>query len=47
GVVELAVVEPRAVREIGVAWRAGPGGTAPVEAFKRFVLARRGRLLSG
>ncbi|KPI03685.1 transcriptional regulator, LysR family [Actinobacteria bacterium OK074] len=45
GVVELAVTAPRAVREIGVAWVEGRVDTAPVAAFKRFLLARRGRLL--
>ncbi|MER5733438.1 LysR family transcriptional regulator [Streptomyces sp. NPDC002138] len=45
GVVELTVTAPRAVREIGLAWRAGHPDTPPVAAFKRFVLARRGSLL--
>ncbi|MDT3398661.1 LysR family transcriptional regulator [Streptomyces sp. B1866] len=45
GVVELSVTAPRAVREIGVAWLAGHPDTAPVAAFKRFVLSRRGQLL--
>ncbi|GAB2598949.1 LysR family transcriptional regulator [Streptomyces capparidis] len=45
GVVELEVTAPRAVREIGVAWRAGQEDTPPVAAFKKFVLSRRGRLL--
>lgn len=45
GVVELAVVEPVAVREIGLAWVAGHSDTPPVAAFKRFLLGRRGRLL--
>lgn len=47
GVVELAVTAPRAVREIGVAWLDGHPDTAPVAAFKQFLLARRGRLLPG
>jgi DNA-binding transcriptional LysR family regulator len=45
GVAELTVTAPRAVREIGLAWRAGRADTAPVAAFKRFLLGRRGRLL--
>lgn len=45
GVVELTVTAPRAVREIAVAWSAGRPDTAPVAAFKRFLLSRRGRLL--
>ncbi|MBY8883952.1 LysR family transcriptional regulator [Streptomyces sp. PTM05] len=45
GVVELAVTAPKAVREIGVAWLEGHPDTPPVTAFKRFLLARRGRLL--
>ncbi|MEV6397781.1 LysR family transcriptional regulator [Streptomyces sp. NPDC051907] len=45
GVVELTVTAPRAVREIGVAWLDGHPDTAPVAAFKRFLLSRRGRLL--
>ncbi|WP_371790942.1 LysR substrate-binding domain-containing protein [Streptomyces sp. NBC_01471] len=45
GVAELAVTAPRAVREIGVAWLDGHPDTAPVAAFKQFLLARRGRLL--
>ncbi|NGO68283.1 LysR family transcriptional regulator [Streptomyces boncukensis] len=47
GVHELAVTAPRAVREIGLAWPAGQPETAPVEAFKRFLLGRRGQLLPG
>ncbi|MFC3582604.1 LysR family transcriptional regulator [Streptantibioticus rubrisoli] len=46
GVVELTVSGPRAVREIGVAWLDGHPDTAPVAAFKRFLLGRRGRLLA-
>ena len=46
GVHELTVTAPRAFREIGVAWLAGHQDTSPVAAFKRFVLARKGRLLS-
>ncbi|MDN3295898.1 LysR family transcriptional regulator [Streptomyces ficellus] len=46
GVVELTVTAPRAAREIGVAWLDGHPDTAPVAAFKRFLLSRRGRLLS-
>ncbi|MYS60675.1 LysR family transcriptional regulator [Streptomyces sp. SID5468] len=45
GVAELAVTAPRAARQIGVAWLAGHHDTRPVAAFKRFLLARRGRLL--
>ncbi|WP_229322392.1 LysR family transcriptional regulator [Streptomyces sp. UNOC14_S4] len=45
GVVELTVTAPRAVREIGVAWLEGHPDTAPVAAFKRFLLSRRGQLL--
>jgi DNA-binding transcriptional LysR family regulator len=45
GVVELTVTAPRAVREIGVAWLDGHPDTAPVAAFKKFLLSRRGRLL--
>lgn len=45
GVAELAVTEPRAVREIGVAWLGGHADTPPVAAFKRFLLGRRGQLL--
>ncbi|MDX3238046.1 LysR family transcriptional regulator [Streptomyces sp. ME03-5709C] len=45
GVVELTVTTPRAVREIGVAWLGGHPDTAPVAAFKKFLLGRRGRLL--
>lgn len=45
GVRELTVTAPRAVREIGLAWRVGGVDTAPVAAFKRFLLGRRGRLL--
>jgi DNA-binding transcriptional LysR family regulator len=45
GVVELTVTAPRAVREIGVAWRQGHQDTPPVAAFKKFLLAQRGRLL--
>ncbi|MFF4273170.1 LysR family transcriptional regulator [Streptomyces sp. NPDC001536] len=45
GVVELTVTAPRAVREIGVAWLDGHPDTPPVAAFKKFLLAQRGRLL--
>ncbi|MDF3298241.1 LysR family transcriptional regulator [Streptomyces tropicalis] len=45
GVAELTVTEPRAVREIGVAWREGHPDTPPVAAFKKFLLSRRGHLL--
>ncbi|MFR9676181.1 LysR family transcriptional regulator [Streptomyces sp. TR06-5] len=45
GVHELAVAAPRAVREIGLAWPDRPL-TPPVEAFKRFLLGRRGTLLA-
>ncbi|WP_240796682.1 LysR family transcriptional regulator [Streptomyces sp. RFCAC02] len=41
---ELAVTAPRAAREIGVAWPIGRPDTAPVAAFKKFLLSRRGRL---
>ncbi|WP_345039456.1 LysR family transcriptional regulator [Streptomyces sannanensis] len=46
-VVELTVTAPRAVREIGVAWLDGHPDTAPVAAFKRFLLSRRGHLRAG
>lgn len=46
GVVELTVTAPRAVREIGVAWLDGHVDTPPVAAFKKFLLSRRGELLS-
>lgn len=46
GVRELTVTAPRAVREIGLAWRAGHADTPPVAAFKHFLLTRRGQLLS-
>jgi DNA-binding transcriptional LysR family regulator len=45
GVVELTVTAPRAARELGVAWLDGHPDTAPVAAFKRFLLGRRDRLL--
>ncbi|UQI48215.1 LysR substrate-binding domain-containing protein [Streptomyces sp. HU2014] len=45
GVVELTVTAPRAFREIGVAWLDGHPDTAPVAAFKKFLLSRRGQLL--
>ncbi|MFI8184937.1 LysR family transcriptional regulator [Actinacidiphila glaucinigra] len=45
GVVELTVTAPRAAREIGVAWLGGHADTAPVAAFKKFLLGRRGQLL--
>ncbi|MGW1880962.1 LysR family transcriptional regulator [Streptomyces sp. NPDC001970] len=45
GVVELTVTAPRAVREVGVAWLDGHPDTAPVAAFKKFLLSRRGNLL--
>ncbi|MFC7217339.1 LysR family transcriptional regulator [Streptomyces polyrhachis] len=47
GVVELAVSEPRAERELGLVWPAGQTDTAPVAAFKTFLLGRKGRLLAG
>ncbi|MEU6340437.1 LysR family transcriptional regulator [Streptomyces sp. NPDC046977] len=47
GVVELTVTAPRAVREIGVAWLGGHPDTAPVAAFKKFLIGRRGRLIPG
>ncbi|NGN64403.1 LysR family transcriptional regulator, partial [Streptomyces sp. A7024] len=46
GVVELTVSAPRAVREIGVAWKVGHAETPPVAAFRRFLLGRRGQLLA-
>ncbi len=46
GVRELTVTEPRAVREIGVAWVEGRPETPPVAAFRTFLLSRRGRLLA-
>ncbi|MTE20719.1 LysR family transcriptional regulator [Streptomyces sp. TRM43335] len=46
GVRELAVTQPRAVREIGVAWVEGRPETPPVAAFRAFLLGRRGRLLA-
>ncbi len=45
GVAELAVTARHAAREIGVTWLAGHPATAPVTAFKDFVLSRKGRLL--
>jgi DNA-binding transcriptional LysR family regulator len=45
GVVELEVTAPRTRRAIGLAWVAGRPLTAPVAAFRDFVLSRRGRLL--
>ncbi|WP_103529810.1 LysR family transcriptional regulator [Streptomyces sp. SM12] len=47
GVRELSVTSPPAVREIGVAWLAGHPDTAPVAAFKAFLLSRRDRVLAG
>ncbi|WP_391858502.1 LysR family transcriptional regulator [Streptomyces rugosispiralis] len=46
GVAELTVTAPRAVREIGVAWLDGHPDTPPVAAFKKFLLSRRGQLLT-
>ncbi|MFF1396980.1 LysR family transcriptional regulator [Streptomyces sp. NPDC058287] len=46
GVVELTVTGQRAVREIGVAWLDGHPDTPPVAEFKKFLLSRRGKLLS-
>ncbi|WP_329456004.1 LysR family transcriptional regulator [Streptomyces sp. NBC_01497] len=46
GVVELTVTAPRAAREIGVAWLEGHHDTPPVTAFKRFLLSRRGGLVT-
>ncbi|MEV5339817.1 LysR family transcriptional regulator [Streptomyces sp. NPDC052676] len=46
GVAELTVTAPRAVREIGVAWMAGSVDTPPVAAFKKFLLSRKGTLLT-
>ncbi|QNP70586.1 LysR family transcriptional regulator [Streptomyces roseirectus] len=46
GVSELTVTSPRAVREIGVAWLDGHPDTPPVAAFKKFLLSRRGNLLT-
>ncbi|MGW6919533.1 LysR family transcriptional regulator [Kitasatospora sp. NPDC054939] len=45
GVVELEVTAPRTRRAIGLAWSAAHPPTAPVAAFRDFVLSRRGRLL--
>ncbi|MDH6110867.1 DNA-binding transcriptional LysR family regulator [Kitasatospora sp. MAP12-15] len=45
GVVDLEVTAPRTRRAIGLAWSAGRPLTPPVEAFRDFVLSRRGRLL--
>ncbi|GAA1954967.1 LysR family transcriptional regulator [Kitasatospora viridis] len=45
GVVDLAVTAPRTRRAIGLAWLAGRRLPTPAEAFRDFVLARRGRLL--
>nr|WP_228079558.1 LysR family transcriptional regulator [Streptomyces sp. MA3_2.13] len=47
GVHDLTVTAPRAIREIGVAWMAGRPETAPVTAFRRFLLGRRGQLTPG
>ena len=47
GVRELTVTEPRAVREIGVAWLRGRPDSAPVAAFRQLLLSRKGRLLAG
>jgi len=46
GVAELTVTAPRAAREIGVAWMAGTVDTPPVAAFKKFLLSRKGALLT-
>ncbi|MER7497212.1 LysR family transcriptional regulator [Streptomyces pharetrae CZA14] len=46
GVAELTVTAPRAAREIGVAWMAGTVDTPPVAAFKKFLLSRKGTLLT-
>ncbi|MFJ2957966.1 LysR family transcriptional regulator [Streptomyces sp. NPDC087270] len=45
GVTELDLIGQRAVREIGVAWLDGQRDTAPVAAFKAFLLGRKGALL--
>lgn len=45
GVAELTVTAPRAVREIGLAWRQGHPDSPPVATFKRFLLSRRDHLL--
>ncbi|MFC6065108.1 LysR family transcriptional regulator [Streptomyces ochraceiscleroticus] len=47
GVVELAADGPGVVREIALIWVNGHRAPAPVEEFRRFLLARRDRLLSG
>jgi DNA-binding transcriptional LysR family regulator len=47
GVVELEVTAPRTRRAIGLAWVTGRPLTPPAEAFRDFVLSRRGRLLGG
>jgi DNA-binding transcriptional LysR family regulator len=46
GVTELTVTTPRAAREIGVAWLEGRHDTPPVAAFKRFLLSRKGGLVT-
>ncbi|MGQ4511990.1 LysR substrate-binding domain-containing protein [Streptomyces sp. DW26H14] len=46
GVAELTVTAPRAAREIGVAWLEGHHDTPPVAAFKRFLLSRKGGLVT-
>lgn len=46
GVAELTVTAPRAAREIGVAWLDGHPDTPPVAAFKKFLLSKRGSLLT-
>ncbi|MFI0261913.1 LysR family transcriptional regulator [Streptomyces sp. NPDC017056] len=45
GVVELDVEGPDAVRDIALIWMRGRQETAPVAEFRRFLLARRDRLL--
>lgn len=46
GVVDLTVTAPRTRRAIGLAWVTGRPLAAPAEAFREFVLSRRGQLLS-
>ncbi|MCX4748609.1 LysR family transcriptional regulator [Kitasatospora sp. NBC_01287] len=45
GVVDLTVTAPRTRRAIGLAWVTGRPLPPPAEAFRAFVLSRRGRLL--
>ncbi|WP_280692433.1 LysR family transcriptional regulator [Kitasatospora sp. GAS204B] len=45
GVVDLTVTAPRTRRAIGLAWVTGRSLPPPAQAFREFVLSRRGRLL--